>query len=203
MIRNSIDTTVEKFDIIETIHRERIARDHADWAGLASFYHPDSRIEVSWIRGSGEDFVEGSRRQVESGLRGHHQIGITIVDIVGDKAIARTNCEITLLSPVTIAGVEVELRSLTRLHYRLARVEGRWLITYMTCVYAKDTVMPVVPGDFIEIDAALLRSFRKSYRYLSYMMREAGHAVADDLPGLDRPDTISKVEEADMLWLES
>lgn len=49
---------VQKMSIVDLIVRERIARDGGQWDEMASCWHPESTIEVSWFKGSGTQFID-------------------------------------------------------------------------------------------------------------------------------------------------
>jgi hypothetical protein len=52
------------------------------------------------------------------------------------------------------------------------------------------------------IDERVLATFRPSYKYLSYVIHAIGRRVNDDLPGIDRPETVVALRDADRAWLE-
>ncbi len=51
------------------------------------------------------------------------------------------------------------------------------------------------------LDAGVLAGSRESYRYLTYLDRQAGHPVPDDLPGVDRPDLVGAFTADAAAWL--
>ena len=55
-------TVFERATIAALIQRERAARDAAQWAEMATFYHPESSIDVAWFQGSGQEFVQATRK---------------------------------------------------------------------------------------------------------------------------------------------
>ena len=51
------------------------------------------------------------------------------------------------------------------------------------------------------MDEARLAAYRPSYRFLSYVLEEAGKAARPDRAGVDRPDLIEALHKADEAWL--
>ena len=71
------------------IQRERAARDAASWDEMASYHHPESTVEVAWFKGSGQLFVELTRKNWRSsGNVNFHDVGAAVVTLNGDRAIA-------------------------------------------------------------------------------------------------------------------
>ena len=116
--RDSAAEQLDRLAIAEIIQRERAARDSAFWPEMASFYHPDSSIEVSWFKGSGQEFVdrtrlqyERARQQPDHAARIHfHEMGPAIVNLNRSKALAETAC--TLHSFFPLHGVALQKHGL-------------------------------------------------------------------------------------------
>lgn len=186
---------------IEAVHRERASRDEADWATFAALFEPDATVEVSWFRGGGAEFVRLSRAQSEAGFQTLHHITTARALVNGDHALVRAACIITTIRPLVVGGIDVSISADTRLHYRLRWRDGSWRVVGLVAVYLKDSVVPRIPGQSIEFDRARLAQGRESYRYLTYLMAERGVAVSQDLPGIDRPESLQRVLAADEAWL--
>jgi hypothetical protein len=199
----STDTAslLDRMGAIEAVHAERASRDEADWTVFASLIEPDAKVEVSWFRGSGDEFVRMSRQQTDAGLRVLHHLTTTRALVVKDRAVVRAACIITTITPMRVGDVDVSITADTRLHYRLRRTDGRWRISGLTAVYLKDTVSPRALGQPLNFDAKRLSSARASYRHLTYLMAERGVEVPQDLAGIDRPETVAPVVAADEAWL--
>ncbi|HZZ02655.1 nuclear transport factor 2 family protein [Paraburkholderia sp.] len=192
---------LDKSEINEVVQKERAFRDQARWDEMQAAFHDDSVVDLSWFKGSGPEFVASSRRLYEAGRHSAHQMGPTLVSLIGSRALASTSCAVCLRT--RLSGVEVELTAHSRLYERLEKRDGEWRIARMGIVYLRDLLIPVNPAERVEIDNARLSAFRSSYRFLSYLLAETGVAPRDDLPGEDRPETVKPMLDADLRWLEA
>lgn len=180
--------------------RERAARDAGLYAEMADCFHEDSRILVSWFDGTGRDFAAATERMAATGkLYTFHQMGASAVTQVGDRALVDSNCTIHGIS--TLDGAEVDLVSHGRLMWRVRRDDGIWLIAGMQGVYIRDCIVPLNPLRLPALDEALLGTFRSSYRYIAYSMARAGRQISDELPGVDRPETVLALRMSEQRWL--
>ncbi|MFC9469068.1 nuclear transport factor 2 family protein [Streptomyces coelicoflavus] len=72
---------------IETVVlTERWARDMAQWDAMAEQFHPDSLVDISWIRTDGPEFVRLSRQSFEAGGRSCHVLSPVLIRVNGDRA---------------------------------------------------------------------------------------------------------------------
>ncbi|GLS99388.1 hypothetical protein GCM10007897_07670 [Sphingobium jiangsuense] len=188
--RTAIDTLIQF---------ERTARDTGQWDVMAQCYHPDSLVEVSWFQGSGKEFAERSSQIAGGKVYTFHQMSPAAVTVRGDRALAETGCCIHALSDLD--GVEIDLTSHTRLLWRAVREGGEWLLFGMRAYYISDTIVPINPGQPLVIDQDMFGGMRKSYRCIAYSMARAGFAVRDDLPGIDRPETVAALRVQEQQWL--
>jgi hypothetical protein len=199
---------LDRLAIAEIILRERTARDSARWEEMASYYHPESEIEVSWFRGSGAEFVERTKLQYEATRRrsdemdrmNFHEMGAAVVTVSNDRAIAETAC--TLHSFFPLDGVACKNTGFVRLMWRAQSLDGRWLIAGLRCLYIRDLITPCNPSQIPKIDQAELDRYRPSYRFTSYHLSRLGLDPKDDLPGADRPETVLALRRAERAWLE-
>lgn len=191
---------LDKLAIQELAQQERAARDARDWDRLLDSYHSDSRVSVSWFDGTAADFVEGSRSMVaKPGGGSVHQVGVTLVELDGDRALADTGCAI--LIRCTLDGVECDIAAYCRHRSRVERRDGRWRLRTLIGVYQKDTLVPTNPNIVPELDEKELASYRASYKYLSYYAAHTGYEPSDAKPGIDRPDLVQELTDADRAWL--
>lgn len=198
---NNMQTLLDQVAVNDLIQRERMARDNASWEEMASYYHPNSTVEVSWFKGSGAEFVARSRSNVREGSVSMHVMSPAIVTAFGDRAIAETPC--TLRGFSRHDGVDVCVECFVRLATRAQRVDGTWLIAGLRCLYIRDRMLACNPARPPLLDEPLLGTFRISYRYLSYHLAKLGLTPSDDLPGVDRPETVAGLRAAEQQWLES
>jgi hypothetical protein len=68
-------------------------------------------------------------------------------------------------------------------------------------IYVRDLLIPCDPNQIPKIDNAEAQRYRQSYRYLSYMFARTSHPARDDLPGVDRPDSVAALRAEEAHWL--
>ncbi len=200
---NDVAYTAEILDrvaIADIIQRERAARDSASWDEMASYYHPDSTVEVAWFKGSGADFVSGTKKNWRSsGNVNFHELGAAVVTLNGDRAIAEMAC--TLHGFYTRDGVDVTGTGYIRLLWRAQRLHGRWLIAGLRGLYIRDLLQPCNPNQRVVLDEAELATYRQSYRFLTATLKYLGRDPKNDLPGIDLPETVEALRAGETLWL--
>ncbi len=194
------DLAVQK-EIETVVLTERWARDMARWDVMAEQYHPDSLVDISWIQTDGPEFVRLSRQSFEAGGRSCHVLSPVRIQVNGDRATADTGAIIA--GPIAVAGVSVLLTAYSRIVERLEKRGRNWRISELKCVYQFDYLTPVNPDQPVALDPARLSRYRPSYSALSYWVEETrgAAAVRDDLPGVDRPETIDALYAANHTWL--
>lgn len=191
---------VDKLLITELAQTERKARDDKQWQLLEDSYHPDARIFLSWFDGSPAEFVAASRRMADrAGGHAIHELGPTLVQLDGDRALADTSCAILMRR--VFEGVECDLTGYCRHRSRVERRAGEWRLSSFVGIYAKNTLVPVVPGTAPKLDEARLAGYRSSYDFQCYHREQEGNTPFANRPGLDRPDLVEALEEVDRAWL--
>jgi hypothetical protein len=191
---------VDRAAIADVIQRERAARDGRLWADMAACYHRDALVDVSWFRGGGDAFVEASREVAGGPTLSFHGMSPAVVTIKEDRALAETAC--ALHGMTELDGVDVALVGYARLLWRALRSDDRWLIAGLRAMYISDMLLPRNPNRVPQIDDDVLRTFRPSYKYLSYVITKNGRTIQDDLPGIDRPESVVALRAAEQQWLE-
>ena len=200
---------LNRMAIADMIQRERNARDAGRWDEMALYYHPDSSIEVSWFRGSGAEFVRKSRLQAEKVKQqadgaeriNFHEMGSSVVDILGDRALADTPC--TLHSFFPLDGIACKTSGYVRLLWRAQCLEGKWLLAGLRCLYVRDYLTACSPGRQPRLDEAELATYRLSYRYVTYNLARLGLDPKHDLPGADLPETVKILRDGERAWLQA
>jgi len=185
--------------ITQLILRERHSRDTGDWDAMRACFHPDSLVKISWFHGSGPDFVTGSIDMARRGMLAKHRLAPVLVDLHGDRALATLGGVIDI--PMHIDGVDLMQSAYSRFVYRAERRDGVWRIYSFECIYLRDELNPVIPGQSFHIDPAEMRGFRPSYRNLSWCLHRTGYQVDQDLPGDDRPETVTVLMSEVRGWL--
>jgi hypothetical protein len=184
--------------ITQLILRERESRDLARWDILRACFFPDSVVHVSWFRGSGSDFVDGSIDMFRRGVVAKHRLSPILVTLSGERAIASMSAIIDL--PAKLKGIEMNLLTYSRFLYRVERRDENWGIVSFDAVYMRDELIPAIPGRSITMDADEVKSFRPSYRMLSYYLATQGYAVDSNLPGEDRPELVEELHREIFDW---
>jgi SnoaL-like domain len=193
---------VEKMLIVDMIVRERIARDRGHWDEMASYWHPESTVEVSWFQGSGSQFIEQSKKNIRPDSINFHQLSPATVTLNGARAIVDMPCVLQNFSELD--GIDVNQAGHAHLLWRAVRSTGdQWLIAGLRAYYVRDSLIACNPGQVLTLDGAKLAGYRLSYRYLSYVLDFLGNAVRDDLPGIDRPETVETLYASERQWLSA
>jgi hypothetical protein len=173
--------------VTQLILKERETRDLHRWDEMRACYHPDSQVRVSWFRGSGADFVEGSIDMARR-IVNRHRLSPIHVRLWGRRAVATLSAIVEI--PVRLQETEMVLLIYSRFVYRAEEREGQWRIISFDAIYLRDELTPAIPGHSISLDLGELRAFRPSYRLVAYVLSKQGYTIAPDLPGEDQPETI-------------
>ena len=197
---------LDKMAVADLVVRERLARDNGFWEEMASYYHEDSSINVSWFKGSGAEFVAGTVREANKRIArttaiNFHVMTPPVVTIHGDRALAETPS--ALRNFMQINGVEVTRESFVTLLWRARRTSAGWLIAGLRCIYIRDLLLGCNPSHPPVLDEARLSRYRRSYRFMAYTLEELGVPTRDDLPGEDRPETVTALRAGERHWLET
>jgi hypothetical protein len=180
--------TVDVTAVSQLVLRERLGRDLGLWEQMRDCYHDDSIVRISWMKGSGPEFVSHSKEMAEHGVRASHRLGPIFVTLADDRAIGQFTGTIDI--PTVIKGIDVIMSSDARFMVRAERRAGVWRLFGFDIVYLRDEIAPVIPGQVLTIDPEVVKGFRPSYRFMSYSLTLSGFPVPNDLPGIDRPDLV-------------
>lgn len=182
----SAEELLDKYAVQELIQYERYCRDNGLWEEMKRCYTPDSTVRISWYQGSGYGFVEASRAMA---THAPHKLYHTLVWLHGDRAAAVAMAAIQTRK--TVRGTVCDLTSYVRMLYKVRREPAGWRIVSFACVYEKDTLLPSAP-EGLELKRPV---DRESYANLAAVLGSAGHTIAPDLPGDDRPDLAAEQVE--------
>ncbi len=170
------------------------------WTAMYDCWHPESLVDVSWFRGSGADFVAASASNSTGKTLSFHQMGPSVVNVRGERAMIDTGCAVHAM--LTLQSAEVAVISHTRLLSRAVRCGDDWLLAGLRIIYIRDLLVPRDPGRLPVINEEMLSGYRDSYRYLSYVLAQSGHTPRTDLPGMDQPATVTELRAGEQSWLE-
>ena len=62
-------SAMDHIEVANVLLTERWARDMAQWDEMRAMYHPDATVSISWFKGTGEEFINGSIAASKHGAR--------------------------------------------------------------------------------------------------------------------------------------
>ena len=194
-----LQAATDRSAIADLILRERLAREIHDADEEAACFQPGAVVAVSWFKGAASEFVQSGRQKPSTETFNCDSMSPPVITLNQDRATADAACAVHTFT--RLEGIEVNSVSYTRLLWRVQKVQGRWLIASLECIYIRDELSPRDPGQLLKLDPNRLGRYRESYRYLSYILVASGRPCYDDLPGVDRPETVSTVRAAARAWM--
>lgn len=184
--------------VSQLILRERLSRDLGLWEQMRDCFHDDSLVRLSWINASGPEFVRRSKDMAERNVKASHRLGPILVTLAGERAIAQLAGIIDI--PFTLKGIEVMMSGYARFLFRAERRACAWRLSGFDAIYQRDEITPLIPGQTVAVDPEAVKSFRPSYRLLSYCLASGGFPVRNDVPGVDRPDLVDALTREIYGW---
>jgi len=175
----------DRLAIREIVENWVLWRDARRWDRFRTLWHPEGEMWATWFQGSYEEFIAVSQQGYDRGVRIHHMVGGTSMDIAGERAIADT--KVSIAQRADVDGVECDVTCWGRMYDFLEKRQGRWGIVLRRLTYEKDRIDPTDPSATLKLDAALLARFPIGYRHLAYLQTRVGYTVKNDLPGLEGP----------------
>lgn len=143
------------------------------------------------------------------GLSAMHTINPVVIDIKESKAFAVSVGSIN--TRFERGGHYFDIISHCRFLSRLGLIPTQngggvsWKMLTMEVIYVQDMILPAFPG--VESSTLVLDNLpstaRKSYRYLTWLLRENGREVDDRMPGVDDELSVQIVLEKNYSWLNS
>lgn len=116
------------------------------------------------------------------------------------KALAESTGSIN--SRFRMDGHEYDCASYARFISRLERVNGEWKMLTLEAIYDKDTITPALP--MVSAPAKFdMEGHRDSYRCIGWLLAGKGFQVNRDLPGTDRPESVTKFMDESFTWLKA
>ena len=176
----SAEDMLEKFRVRELVEYERFCRDNALWDSMLACFAQDSRVEISWYQGSGQGFVEASKKMK---AKAPHKLNNTLVWLNGAHAAGVTMGSIHIRR--RIGWTWVDLVSQVLFLYTARKEQGVWKIVTMNCIYEQDSLLPVCA-----VPPARQPFVRPSYRHLAQVLQEDGFSISEALPGDDQPPAV-------------
>jgi hypothetical protein len=174
--------------ITQLVLAERECRDLGRWDRMKACFHPDAVVRISWFQGKAQDFVDASREMAQRGVLAKHRLGPVAVRVNGPRAVATLTAIIDI--PSEVRGVALMLSSHARLFYRAELRHGDWRLSSFEVFYMRDELTAQIPGAAVPVRAAEVAGYRRSYRFMSFVLAQGAYTVRDDLAGEDRPETV-------------
>ncbi|AWZ00301.1 SnoaL-like domain protein [Rhodobiaceae bacterium] len=183
----------DRSDVSQLMYKWAFYRDHGMWDELRTTFHAEGTIQVTWFTGEFSEFVDASIKMAEGGAVSVHQIKPSIVDVVGDRAIAITPASITARAN---PGVELDLSSEAYFFDFVERREGEWKILRRICVYQKDRMDSVLPSLRFWLMSWFVdtETYDPAYKFLGGALAMQGYAIG--------PQIVDNTNESRALYAE-
>jgi hypothetical protein len=192
------DELKQKLLIRELLENWVVWRDRGDWERFRWCWHEDGQMVATWFQGPFERFIEVSREGFERGVTILHFLGGSSIELAERRALAQT--KMTIAQRAALDGVVCDVVCTGRFYDFLEERQGRWGLVLRRCIYEKDRIDPVSPGQTLSLDPALLGAFPEGYRHLAYLQTKVGYSVRRDLPGL-RGAAVERLYALGAAWL--
>jgi SnoaL-like domain len=176
----------DRLAIRELVENWAVWRDSFQWERFRTVWHPEGLMWATWFQGPYEEFIRVNEEGRARGVRIHHMLGGTSVELKGKRAIAQTKMTISQRAPVE--GVICDVTCTGRFYDFLEKRKGRWGLVWRRLFYEKDRLDPVDPAATLKLDRSLLERFPIGYRHLAYLQTKVGYKVKADMPGLEGPE---------------
>ena len=134
-----------------------------------------------------------------------HTITPVDVEICGPRAFAVSVGSIR--ARFERSGHAYDLVSHCRFLSRVQKVEGRfrtgWKVLSMEVIYIFDTITPAEPSgsNYFPVVDDTSPERRSSYRYLAWLLKQQGREVNQNMPGVDKEETVKEVMERNRSWV--
>ncbi len=195
-----LQALLDREELFDLVRRERFARDQRRFDVMRDCFDDDAYIRTSWFDGrGGEAYVEATRKWMSSTGNSKHWVFPAFAQVAGDRATVESPAMI--FNRAKLEGVEIDFHVFCRFFSRAVRKNGVWKLLSFEVFFERDIMRPVNPGENLPIDAALLSTFRPSYRFLAYIQTSRGVTVNPDLLGDDRPDQLDAFHADEDRWL--
>jgi SnoaL-like domain len=157
------------------------ARDQGDWDTVASLFHPEATVSISWYSGTAAGFVEASRKMfghTRPETRSKHWFGNDRLILNGTRATLETDIEVRTRD--LIDGLLFDFTYDGRFFDRFEERQGAWKIAQWTCLYDSDRAAPAVPGAIPPgfFDGIELTGVESRVAYMRFRQKKTGRPAA-------------------------
>lgn len=140
---------VDRHEIRELLIRWAECRDRALWDELRDCFTEDGAIAISWIVGSAEAFVEGSKKLIaaQTGEQyAKHVCSEPNIRVNGRHGFCQTHVE--FMSRIVVDGYRFDWAFYAQFLDLVGKCDdGKWRIHLRTAVYERDRLDPVLPHE--------------------------------------------------------
>lgn len=194
---------IDRTEIFDLVRYERFCRDQKDWEGLLGSFVPGSPVRTTWFNGTVEDFAKGSQAKMTgtNATSPKHWIMPAKLEITGDRALVESPA--LIFDRMTFDGVEFDSFQYCRFVSRVVRTADGWRLASFDSIYQRDQMQPVDARQAQPVDWKMLKTFRESYRFFSYIQFRRGYQVSSELLGDDRPDLVNAFYAKEQNWLKA
>ena len=176
--------------VSQLVLRERLSPDLGFWDQMRDCFHDDLVVRISWINASGPEFVRRSKEMAERNVKASHRTRTNLRHAgrrSRNRAARRHNRHPVYakrnrgdgVQPCTISGSRAERR------------EEVWRLSGFDVFYLRDEMAAIIPGQTVAVDLEAVKTFRPTYRLLSYCLASNGFPVSNDLAEIDRSDLVN------------
>jgi hypothetical protein len=181
---DNFQTMLDQHQIAEVLTSWGHCRDKDEWDTLASCFHEDATIHISWISGSAKDFIERSKKMNAEHLPGEHAkhfIGGARVRVNGMRAVSE--CHVDLMTRQFVDGYEFDFEVWSRFLDLFEKRDGVWRISNRTAIYEKDRMDAVRPETVPESFYALMEldGFPLECRFHCFRQEKRGWQSMKDI----------------------
>jgi hypothetical protein len=171
--------SLDRHEIAAVIADWALCRDTGRWDRLRSLYAPGATMQTTWFDGPAEEFIERSVASFGGKVRAQHFIGVSTIDVEGDRATAETRVVLLIRAP--LEGVQVDVTCYGRFYDFFVRLDDVWRIQKRIPVYEKDRIDAVDAAVILKLDRGLLEQFAEGYRHLAYVQAQGGATMPQGL----------------------
>ncbi|MEE2761137.1 MAG: nuclear transport factor 2 family protein [Pseudomonadota bacterium] len=188
----------DRLAIRELVENWALWRDAGFWEKFRTCWHDDGVMMATWTQGTGDEFVEITKKGFYGDSSILHFLGGTTVELNGDRAIVQTKMTISQRAPVHEVWVDVVCTG--RFYDFIEKRAGVWRVRLRQPIYEKDRIDPIEQGATLDLDPDILALYPKGYQHLAYLQLGLGFDVKRDMPGL-LGERVEELYAAGAAWL--
>lgn len=191
--------TESKAEIAAVINAWTFYRDQERWSELASTFHDNGTISISWFNGPHTAFVAASQKLSANGNNVvKHHVGVPMIQVQGARALSEVNVTIMVRSKIELG--EIDTTSYARFYDQLELRDGQWKITRRTAIYEKDRLDPVTTPVLPEPVFTGLEQFPAEVKFLAATLKKVGAELSKSIV-LDKSPQMAQLYADGQQWL--